>query len=248
MDEIRKITKKYKLYLISDSAHAIESEYLGKKLADWADISCYSFYPTKNITSGDGGMIVTNNKNWADKARILSLQGLNKDAWKRYSRSRKGSNFYEIIYNGYHFSMNDIAASLGLSQLSRLEKNWNKRKLLWKKYYQLLSDVNGIKLLSDKEDYFKHARHLFTILLDIDNLKKSREEIINQLKKNKIGTGIHFLALRLQKFYKKEFNYKKGDYPQAESISERILSLPLDVSLNNNDIKRIVNSLKRIVN
>lgn len=245
MDKINFLAKKHGLYVIGDCAHAIETEYRGRKVGGLSDISCYSFYPTKNMTSGEGGMAITNNKNWYEVMKIKRLHGISKDAWKRYRET--GNNFYEVLFNGYKYNMNDIAAALGLSQFERLEKNWVKRSGLWQEYIRLLKNVKNIQIPSSaKTETLKHAKHLFIILLDVDKIKISREKIIEKLKEKGVGTGIHFLALHLQKYYRDTYDYKIGDYPEAEYVSDRILSLPLSTSLNIKQIKYIVKSLKKI--
>lgn len=178
--------------------------------------------------------------------KIKRLHGISKDAWKRYAKH--GNNFYEVLYNGYKYNMNDMAAALGLSQLDRLEKNWKKRNALWQEYIRLLKNVKNIQIPSyAKLEKFKHAEHLFIVILAIEKIKISREKIIEKLKEKNIGTGIHFLSLHLQKYYKDAYNYKIGDYPEAKYVSDRILSLPLSASLNIRQIKYIVKSLKEII-
>lgn len=246
MDKIKLLAKKHGLAVIGDCAHAIESKYKNTKVGQWADISCYSFYPTKNITAIEGGMAITNNKKWNDIMRIKRLHGISKDAWKRYSKS--GSNCYEVLHNGYKYNMNDVGAALGLNQLKRVEKNWQKRDILWKKYIHILKNEKNIKIISSEEKSGeKHAHHLFIILLNIDNIKIPRGKIIDRLKKKGIGSGIHFLALHLQPYYKNKYNFKKGDFPEAEYASDRILSLPLDINLSKEHIDYIGKSLKKII-
>ncbi|MFH1048510.1 MAG: DegT/DnrJ/EryC1/StrS family aminotransferase [Patescibacteria group bacterium] len=245
MDKIKILAKKYRLFIIGDCAHAIESEYKNTKIGQWADISCYSFYPTKNITAIEGGMAITDNKKWHETMKIKRLHGISKDAWKRYGKAE--NNFYEVLYNGYKYNMNDVSAALGLNQLKRVEKNWQKRDFLWKKYIGFFRGAENIKIVSSEEKKGeKHAHHLFIVLLNIDNLRMSRAEIINYLKKNGIGSGIHFLALHLHPYYKNTYGCKKGDFPEAEYASQRILSLPLDVNLNIKDILKITKKIREI--
>lgn len=247
MDKIKSLAKKHKLFIINDCAHAIETKYRHKKISSMADISCYSFYPTKNITAIESGMAVTDNKKYYEMMKIKRLHGISKDAWKRYNKS--GINSYEVLYNGYKYNMNDISAALGLNQFKRIDSNWKKRDNLWKEYAKLLKGASGVKIVSpDNIPGQIHAHHLFIILLDIDKLKVSRDEIILKLKEKGIGTGIHFLTLHLQKYYKETFGYKKKDFPEAEYVSERVLSLPMGANLKNKDIHHIVKSLKEIVN
>ncbi len=246
MDKINALAKKYNLYVIGDCAHAIEAEYKNKKVGKLADISCYSFYPTKNITSGEGGMAITSNKKWYERMKVKGLHGISKDAWKRYGKT--GNNFYEVLFNGYKYNMNDIAAALGLSQFERIEENSAKRSMLWQEYIRLLKDVKNVQSICiDSSKIMRHAMHLFIVLIDIDKIKESREKIIEKLKEKGIGTGIHFLTLHLQKYYRETYNYKIGDYPKAEYVSSRTLSLPLDVNLSVNHVRHIVKSLKYIV-
>lgn len=244
MEAIMKIARKYHLKVIEDCAHAIETEYHGKKTGTFGDLGCFSFYVTKNITTGEGGMIITNNKVYADKIRILRLHGMSKDAWKRFSDS--GYKHYQIVYPGYKYNMMDLQAAIGIHQLKRINKYWQKRRRIWQQYNEAFKDL-PVFIPVPVETSTKHAYHLYTLLLDIDNLKITRDEFLEEMTKRKIGLGVHYIALHLHPFYQKAFGYKQGDFPNAEWISQRTVSLPLSPKLTNQDVDDVIKAVKEII-
>ena len=179
MTSVMKLARKYKLKVIEDAAHATESWWNKKKIGSIANITVFSFYATKNLATGEGGMLATNSKQLAEEARIKSLHGISKDAWKRYSSA--GFTPYEAIYPGYKYNMPDIIASLGLAQLNRLEANLKIRKKYWKLLNQGLRDVEGIILPPDEQTNTVHARHLYAIVIDVKKLQISRNAFIDAL-------------------------------------------------------------------
>lgn len=237
MDAIMSLARKYKLKVIEDCAHAIESEYHGKKTGTFGDLGCFSFYVTKNIVTGEGGMVVTNEHKYADKIKVLGLHGMSKDAWKRFSDS--GYKHYQVVYAGFKYNMMDIQAAIGIHQLPRIEKYWQRRKQIWDVYSQAFRDLPVFTPL-EAEPHTRHALHLYTLLLDIGRLKMSRDEFLMKMTKRNIGIGVHYIALHLQPYYRKTFGYKKGDFPNAEWISARTVSLPLSAKLTNNDVKDVI--------
>lgn len=245
MDEISGITRKYNIKLIEDAAHALESWYKDKKVGNIGDFSAFSFYATKNITTGEGGMLTTNNDEYAERVRILSLHGMSKDAWKRYLVKGIASHF-TILEAGYKYNMCDIQASLGLSQLRRIDKIHNQRKRIFQMYTDGLKDVPEITLQSFHQD-IKHAYHLFIILLNLEMLTIDRDKFRTLLEEHNIGTGVHFVALHLHPFYRQKFGYKPGDYPVAEDIGRRTISLPLYLGLSDEQIYYIIDVVKELV-
>lgn len=243
MDEIMDIAHRHNLFVIEDAAHATEAWYKDKKIGNIGDITVFSFYVTKNLVTGEGGMITTNNDDWAEEIRIKSLHGISKDAWKRYSA--EGFQSYEVIYPGYKFNMMDIQAALGIHQLSRIEENHKIREQYWKKYNSAFADVP--ELILPIEDSNRHARHLYTILIKLHKLKIDRNQFIDALKAENIGTGIHFVALHLHKYYKEKFGYKRGDFPNSEFVSDRTISLPLSAKLKNEDVNDVITAVKKII-
>ncbi len=244
MDLINRIAKKYKLYVIEDAAHALEAKFRGKKIGTISDFTAFSFYVTKNLTTGEGGMLTTNNSKWAEEARIRSLHGISKDAWKRYSSS--GFTPYETLYPGYKYNMIDLLASLGLQQTINLESSLKVRQKYWKIYNDAFKNIREIQIPHEPEKDIKHARHLYTLILNTDRLKISRNQFIDSLKAENIGTGIHFTALHLHKYYRDNFRFKKGDFPNTEYIGERTISLPLSQHLTIQDIKDTIKAVKKI--
>ena len=245
MDEITTLANKYKLYVLEDAAHATESWYKGKKIGSISDLTAFSFYVTKNVATGEGGMLTTNNKGWADEARVRRLHGISKDAWKRYSAS--GFEPYEAVYPGYKYNMMDLQASLGIHQLKRAEANLKIRNRYWQKLSAAFSKLDSVIPPAPDELDIIHARHLYAINLEIDKLKISRNQFIDELKKENIGAGIHFTALHLHKYYRDTFGFKKGDFPNAEWIGERTVSLPFYPHMTEKDVNDVIEAVTKIV-
>lgn len=240
MDEIMDIARKHNLYVIEDAAHAVEAWYKDQKVGSIGDIAAFSFYVTKNVITGEGGMVTTNNDEWAEKLRIRSLHGLSKDAWKRYSA--EGFQPYEVLYPGYKYNMTDIQASLGIHQLARVEDNWKTRDKIWKRYNEAFSQIPEI-ITPLEEREIRHAHHLYTILLRLEQLEINRNQFIEALKAENIGTGIHYVTLHLHKYYREAFGFKRGDFPNAEWVSDRTVSLPLSPRLTERDVEDVIEAV-----
>ncbi|MFC1484952.1 DegT/DnrJ/EryC1/StrS family aminotransferase [bacterium] len=243
MDKIMDIAKENNLYVIEDAAHAIESVYKGKKIGTIGDLACFSFYVTKNITTAEGGMVTTDNEDLAQKIKILSLHGMDNDAWNRYSS--QGFKHYDVVCPGFKYNMTDIAASLGLHQLKKINKFLKRREEIWEIYNKNLKDLPLI-LPKDPEPNTTHARHLYQILIDTDKTNKTRDEILNKLTEENIGTGVHYKSLHLHKYYKERFGFKYDDFPNASYLSDRTLSLPLSPAVTDEDVFDVISALKRI--
>ncbi|MGE5402328.1 MAG: DegT/DnrJ/EryC1/StrS family aminotransferase [Ignavibacteriales bacterium] len=244
VDEIEEIAKQYNLRIIHDTAHAIETEFNGKKIGTYSDLSSYSFYVTKNVVTAEGGMVVTNDDELASKLKIYALHGMSKDAWKRFSDD--GYKHYQVVFPGFKYNMTDIQASIGIHQLKRVEEYSKRRKQIWDIYNNELKAL-PLFLPPAPEENTRHAYHLYTILLDIDNARISRDELLASLHKMNIGTGVHYISLHLQPYYRDTFGYKMGDFPNAEFISERTLSIPFSAKLTDEDVSDVINSLKTIL-
>ena len=244
MDKIMKIAKKHKLLVIEDAAHAIESVYKGKKIGNIGDLACFSFYVTKNLVTAEGGMITLNNKKIADKIKVYALHGMDKDAWARYSDS--GFKKYEVVYPGYKYNMTDIQAAMGIQQMKKTKNFLRRRKEIWKIYNNAFKDLPVITP-SDPEPGTVHSYHLYTLLIDKKKANVDRDTFQHLLHKENIGSGIHFTALHLFKYYKKRFSYKKHDFPNAAYISERTISLPLSAALTDRDIEDVVLAVRKIL-
>ncbi|MCL6520083.1 MAG: DegT/DnrJ/EryC1/StrS family aminotransferase [Armatimonadetes bacterium] len=242
MDKIMKIAKKHGLIVIEDAAHAIEAWYHGQKIGNIGDLTCFSFYVTKNIVTGEGGMVTTNNDEWADAIRIYSLHGLSKDAWKRYSDD--GFKHYQVVAPGYKYNMMDIQAAIGFHQLRKIAEYHRRRKEIWETYNREFSSL-PMDLPPPEERDTVHARHLYTPLLRIDEIDISRDEFQQRLHKMNIGTGIHFVSLHLHPYYAETFGYRPEDFPNALEVSRRTISFPLSAKLTEEDVNTVILAVRR---
>ena len=245
MDSIIAIAKKFDLLIIEDCAHAIETEYHGIKTGRFGDIGCFSFYVTKNVMTGEGGMVVTNDDRFAGRIKVLALHGMSKDAWKRFSD--EGYKHYQVIHAGYKYNMMDIQAAMGIHQLKRVKKNWIRRKQIWNTYNQAFKDLPCFTP-PDPESNTLHAYHLYTPMIDIDNIGKNRDWVINALTAENIGVGVHYLPVHLHPFYRKMYGWKNGDFPNAEWIGERTLSLPMSAALTDDDVDDVIKAFRKTLN
>jgi len=245
MDAIMEIANKHNLKVVEDCAHAIETEYHGKKAGTFGDIGCFSFYVTKNIVTGEGGMAITNNEEYANQIKIMALHGMSKDAWARFSDS--GYKHYQVVYAGFKYNMMDIQAAIGIHQLPRIEKYWQRRKEIWQQYTEAFQEL-PVFTPPEPEPNTRHAYHLYTLLLDIDKLKISRDQFIDKMTASNIGVGVHYIALHLHPYYQQKYGYKSGDFPNAEWISERTISIPLSAKLGDKDVRDVIEAVKEALN
>src|SRR6185437_12692897 len=244
MDEITSVARKHGLYVIEDAAHCVEGKYKEAKIGAIADLTCFSFYVTKNLTTAEGGMVTTNNPDWADSIRVLGLHGMNKDAYKRFGAT--GYKHYEVVAPGYKYNMTDIQAALGIHQLRRIEASWIRRSEIWQYYQESFSDL-PVHIPTQDEPDTRHARHLYTVIAFENECGKSRDQILDRLTQNKIGAGVHYLALHLQPYYRSTFGYTEGAYPNAEWIGSGTLSLPLSAKLTDEDAEDVVTAFRSIL-
>lgn len=244
MEALREIAEEYHLVLIEDAAHAIEAEYHGRKIGTIGDIACFSFYVTKNVITGEGGMVLTEDEELASRIKIYALHGLSKDAWKRYSD--EGFKHYEVLYPGFKYNMMDLQAAIGIHQLARVEQNWRRREEIWRRYDEAFHEL-PVHVPSEPAPDTRHARHLYTILVDDTRTSVTREEFQRRLHEAGIGTGVHYVALHLHPYYQQSLGYRCGDFAEAEFISNRTLSLPLSPKLSDDDVARIIRAVQRIL-
>ena len=242
MDKILKIAHDHNLIVIEDAAHALGAKYKERPIGTIGDITTFSFYATKNLTTAEGGMVTTNNSEYAEKIRLLSLHGMSKDAWKRYGA--EGSWYYEIMDAGYKYNMTDLQASLGIPQLAKFDQ-FQKTRCAYAKQYTDELKGGGITTpyISSEID---HAWHLYTILIDPDVMGLDRAQFIEALTSENIGTSVHFIPLHLHPYYRNIYGYKRGDFPNAEYIYDRILSLPLYPLMTPDDLNDVINAIKKI--
>lgn len=245
LDELEAIAGEHNLYLIQDTAHALETEYHGRKIGTFDHLASYSFYVTKNITTAEGGMVTTNDEEIANRLKIYALHGMSKDAWKRFSDD--GYKHYEVVFPGFKYNMTDIQASLGMHQLRKIERLYKRRQEIWQAYHEKLKHLPLI-LPTEAEEGTRHGLHLFIILVDTSKTGITRDELLTALHKQNIGTGVHYIALHHHPYYKQSYGYKQGDFPNAEFISDRTLSIPFSAKLTDADVDDVADALNRILN
>ena len=225
------------------------SEVRGQMVGSIGDITCFSFYVTKPLTTGEGGMITTENDEYAEKVRTMSLHGISKDAWNRYTS--EGSWYYEILYPGYKYNLTDIAASLGIHQLKKCDEFWHRRKEIAHRYTEAFSNLEEImtpySLLPASYSLAGHAWHLYVILIKPERLKIDRGRFIKELKKRNVGASVHFIPLHLHPYYRNNYGYKKGDFPDAEWVYERSISLPIYPKMSDEDVEYVIEAVRDVL-
>jgi dTDP-4-amino-4,6-dideoxygalactose transaminase len=244
MDTIFSIARKYNLRVIADAAHAIPAKFKGGTIGALSDLTAFSFYANKNITTGEGGMISTNNKKFIDRIRMMRLHGITQDAWKRYQRG--GSWQYEIHYPGFKYNLTDIASAIGIVQLKKCDAIYKRRLEVVNQYLEELRHIEEIKLPVCDPDV-QHAWHLFVIQLELEKLKINRAEFIKKMNAKNIGVSVHFISLHLHPYYRHSFNYRPEDFPNAAFLSQRVVSLPVYPKLTQRDIRRVVKAVEDII-
>lgn len=243
MDRIEAIARRHRCLLIEDAAHALEASVAGRKIGTIGDLTCFSFYVTKNVITAEGGMVTTNNRTFAEKIKTYALHGMSADAWARFSD--QGYRHYYVTVPGFKYNMTDIQAALGIHQLERVPRNAERRAAIWRRYDEGLADLPLVRP-APVETETVHARHLYTILVDTDEIGMPRDEVMNRLIRLKIGTGVHYTALHLHPYYRETFGFRPGDFPNAEYIGARTLSLPLSPRLTDTDVEDVIRSVREV--
>jgi len=245
MDRLAAIAERHRLALISDSAHAIEAAYENRKLATWFPISAYSFHPIKNLTTGEGGMITTDNVEWAHRLRQLRLHGVTKDAWNRLNDYSLGP--LDVLDLGYKCNMTDLQASLGLHQLNSLERRHELRGRLWSIYDDAFSEMSGIQFPAETPEHSRHALHLYNVVLDLDQVGIDRDKFRTALLRENIGTGHHYRSLHTTTYYKQRFGLRDDDYPNSLWLSQRTVSLPFHTAMTEDDAQSVVEAVSKVL-
>jgi dTDP-4-amino-4,6-dideoxygalactose transaminase len=244
LDEIIAFGRTRGAKIVEDAAHAFPSNYKGRSIGNVSDITCFSFYATKTITTAEGGMICTNNEEYADRCRIMSLHGISKDAWKRYSA--EGSWYYEIVAPGYKYNMTDIAAAMGLAQLRKANTMWEKRVRIAKAYNEAFGSMPQLQIPADDPRH-QHAWHLYMLRLHLDTLTIDRARFIEEMKSRQIGVSVHFIPLHIHPYYRDLYGFKPNDFPVAYREYLREMSLPIYSKMSENDVARVIEAVQDIV-
>ena len=240
----RESAHRHRVLIVEDAAHCVEGVSGGAKIGATGDFTCFSFYATKNLTTGEGGMVTTASDDWADWMRVASLHGMSRDAWARYSRS--GKSQYDVVTPGFKYNMPDIQAAIGLHQLASLEARHARRTALWARYDRGLAPL-PLTRPAPVADGDVHARHLYTVLVDEAATGFTRDELQAALRERGVSTSIHFAPVHLHTYYASRYGFRRGMFPVAESVGDRSLSLPLSSGMTDDAVDRVVDALGELL-
>ena len=245
MNRITEIARSHQLHVIEDAAHALPASYRGQMVGTLGNLACFSFYATKTLCTGEGGMVTTANAEYAGRVRTMSLHGISKDAWKRYSA--EGSWYYEIVAPGFKYNMTDIAAALGLAQLAKCDRMREARRRIAGIYDQGLESLGKVATPVVR-DGVEHAWHLYPMRLELERLRISRDEFVAMMREHNIGTSVHFIPLHLHPYYRNTHQYRPQDFPNASDAYKRLVSLPIYPSMTNDDASDVIQAVRDIIN
>lgn len=244
MDRIMAIAQKHDLVVIEDCAHAIETEFRGQKAGTFGDFGCFSFYVTKNVVTGEGGMILGRDVANIARAKILALHGMSKDAWHRFGDA--GYKHYQVVECGFKYNMMDLQAAIGIHQLARVEQAWEQRKRIWNRYNEALESL-PLELPAAIQANTRHAHHLYTVMVDDARCGIHRDAFLDRMSRQGIGTGVHYLSVPEHPYYQERFDWRPEQWPNAMRIGRQTVSLPISPKLTDDDVTRVINAVKAIV-
>lgn len=246
LDPLYEIADRFDLRVLEDAAHAVGAEYKDKKIGSFGDTQVFSFHPTKNMTTGEGGCVITRDQRVAEQIARLRFHGIDRQAWNRYGKT--GTQDYEVVLPGYKYNMMDIQAALGVHQLRELDAFIARRNELANRYQEALSDWPQWKLPARPSFHHLHAWHIYTPLINEEAAGMNRDEFMQAMKEHDIGTGLHYRAVHLYPYYRQQFGFKPGDFPVAEEVSARIVSLPLFPGMKDAEHDRVLDTMYQIFN
>jgi dTDP-4-amino-4,6-dideoxygalactose transaminase len=237
MDEIMAVAQRHGLAVIEDCAHAVEARYKGAALGTIGDFGCFSFYATKNLTTGEGGMVLAREAQTIARIRCLSLHGMSKDAWKRYSGA--GFGHYDVVECGFKYNMMDMQAAIGLHQLERVEAGWERRQAVWSRYQEAFAGLPVTSPAAVPADR-RHGMHLYTLLVDPQECGVTRDDFLQRMTQLGIGVGVHYRALTEHSYYQDQLGWQAADTPVATSIGRRTVTLPLTLRMSDAAVERVI--------
>jgi dTDP-4-amino-4,6-dideoxygalactose transaminase len=244
MDALLLVAERHNLCVIEDCAHAVETEYKGKKVGTLGHFGCFSFYVTKNMTTGEGGMVIARDEDAIGRVKMLALHGLSKDAWHRFSDS--GFKHYQVLECGFKYNMMDLQAAIGIHQLARLEQNWQRRRQIWERYQQAFAEL-AIVCPEEPEPMTRHAYHLYTLLVDEQESRLDRDAFLNEITQENIGVGVHYLSVPEHPYYQETFGWRPDEYPNAQRVGRQTVSLPLSAKLTDKDVDDVIVAVRRVL-
>jgi len=237
MTEILELAAQHELHVIEDAAHSLPASYKGKRIGTVSELTAFSFYATKTITTGDGGMITTENPEYAHRLQVMRLHGIARDAWKRYSA--EGSWFYEVLENGFKYNLTDLQAALGVVQLEKCDAMYMARLRIAQRYSSAFQSIESLQIPLVPPER-ESSWHLYVLRLNLDQLRIDRNQFIRELTDRGIGTSVHFIPLHLQPVYRRDYQYKLGDLPVAEREYQRSLSLPIYPGMREDEVEQVI--------
>jgi dTDP-4-amino-4,6-dideoxygalactose transaminase len=241
MDAIVAIAKKHNLRIVEDCAHAIETTWKGKPAGLFGDFGCFSFYVTKNVTTGEGGMVLARDEKLAARIKVLGLHGMSKDAWKRFGD--EGYKHYAVVAAGFKYNLTDLASAIGSAQLKRVEPYWQRRAVIWNRFNQAFADLPVI-LPAPPEPGSKHAYHLYTPLIDQSRAKVTRDQFLDRMTFHNIGVGVHYQSLPEHPYYQQTLGWRPEQFPHAMKIGRETVSIPLSAKLSDADVEDVIRAVK----
>jgi dTDP-4-amino-4,6-dideoxygalactose transaminase len=244
MEQLVAIARRHDLSIVEDCAHAIEAEYRGQPMGTFGTFGCFSFYATKNMTTGEGGMVLTRSAEHAARIKMLALHGMTQDAWKRFGD--EGYKHYLVVECGFKYNMMDLQAAIGLHQLKRIEQNRERRRAIWNRYLTEFADL-PLTMPAAPEEGTRHAYHLFTVLIDEAGTGLQRDQFLEAMTAARIGVGVHYLSVPEHPFYQQRYGWRAEDFAYAMDIGRRTVSLPLSARLSDDDVDDVVAAVRRIV-
>jgi dTDP-4-amino-4,6-dideoxygalactose transaminase len=242
MDALCALARKHGLKIIEDCAHAIETSYHGQPAGTFGDFGCFSFYVTKNVVTGEGGMILARDEEAASRCKILALHGMSRDAWKRFSD--EGYKHYQVVECGFKYNMMDLQAAIGIHQLARVEKSWLRRQEIWNAYDEAFRDLPITRPPAPAPDT-RHGFHLYTVLIDSDRAATTRDRFLDAMTRQKIGVGVHYLSIPEHPYYREHFGWSVDEFPSAGRIGRQTVSLPLSPKMSDQDLEDVIYSVKQ---
>jgi dTDP-4-amino-4,6-dideoxygalactose transaminase len=245
LGSLREIARRQGLQIIEDAAHALPASYRGSRIGNISDLTAFSFYATKTITTAEGGMITTNNPEYAERLAMMRLHGIRGDAWKRYAK--EGSWYYEVLDAGYKCNLPDLLAAVGVAQLAKCDNFWRRRREIATMYRERLAGIDELELPPGCEEGDQHSWHLYILRIRPEQLSINRNQFIEKLKSLGIGASVHFVPLHLHPYYQRTYGYRRGDFPAAEDAFNRCMSLPIFPSMTDREVDRVIAAVMQIV-
>jgi dTDP-4-amino-4,6-dideoxygalactose transaminase len=244
MDRILSIARQHDLIVIEDCAHAIETQWRGQAAGTFGEFGCFSFYVTKNITTGEGGMVIARSEADIERIKVLALHGMTKDAWHRFGDD--GYKHYQVVEAGFKYNMMDLQAALGIHQLQRVAAGWQRRTEIWNRYQEAFATL-PVQRPAEPEPDTRHAFHLYTIGVDKDRCGIDRDAFIDRMSRAGIGVGVHYLSLASHPHYQERFGWRPDDYPVADAVGATTVSLPISAKLTDSEVGRVAEVVERLL-